>query len=421
MAGEWREVTVGEIAPFTYGKGLPEARRNPTGNIPVYGSNGVVGLHDVPLTNGPTVVIGRKGTVGAVHYSPVPCWPIDTTFFVTGSDPSLVRYRYYLLKSLGLEHMNSDSAVPGLNRDAAHVRRVRIPSKQTDQRAIACILGSLDDKIELNRRMNKTLEEMARAIFKSWFVDFDPVRTKAAIRREHPKWSDEQVSRLSAEQAGAACPKLKPDIAALFPDSFEDSELGEIPKGWRVGQFGDIVQIHDSKRIPLSSRERAKRQGPYRYYGAVGIVDYVDDFLFDGTYVLVGEDGSVVTDLGNPVVQYVWGKFWVNNHAHVLKAAGSFSDEHLLLVLQQVYVVPFVTGAVQPKLSQTNMNAIPILRAKPEVNIAFNKLIEPIFAKVRMLHDEIGLLAALRDALLPKLISGELRVPDAERIAGRCV
>ena len=115
----------------------------------------------------------------------------------------------------------------------------------------------------------------------------------------------------------------------------------------------------------------------------------------------------------------MWGKFWVNNHAHVLKASSGISDEHLLLLLQQVYVVPFVTGAVQPKLSQTNMTAIPAVRAKPEVNVAFNKLIEPIFAKVRALHDEVSLLAAIRDTLLPKLLSGELQVPDAERIAGR--
>ena len=105
----------------------------------------------------------------------------------------------------------------------------------------------------------------------------------------------------------------------------------------------------------------------------------------------------------------------------MLKASGGLSDEHLLLLLQQVYVVPFVTGAVQPKLSQTNMNAIPIVRATPDVNTAFNKIIEPTFTKIRTLQDEVALLAALRDTLLPKLISGELRIPDAERIAGRCL
>jgi len=269
-----------------------------------------------------------------------------------------------------------------------------------EQRAIACILGALDDKIELNRRMNETLEAMARAIFKSWFVDFDPVRAKAE---------------------GQQPPGLAPHIADLFPDSFEDSELGPIPKGWGVGRLGDIIEIHDSKRIPLSSRERQKRQGPFPYYGAAGIVDHVDDFLFDGIYVLVGEDGSVVTDTGKPVVQYVWGKFWVNNHAHVLKGTGGISDEQLLLSLQHIYVVPFVTGAVQPKLSQTNMKAIPVVHGSPRVNQVFGDIVRPVFDKIRAMQDEVETLAMLRDTLLPRLISGQLRLLDAERIVGRCV
>jgi len=119
---------------------------------------------------------------------------------------------YYLLKSIGLESMNADSAVPGLNREAAHTRKIRVPPL-AEQRAIAHILGSLDDKIELNRRMNETLEAMARALFQSWFVDFDPVRAKAEGR----------------QPAG-----MDAATAALFPDSFEQSELGEVPRGWRI-------------------------------------------------------------------------------------------------------------------------------------------------------------------------------------------
>jgi len=336
---------------------------------------------------------------------PGPDWVVSTGFAVLRPQVQMIapRFLYACVFSQSfteyLVSQEKGAAYPAVSPEDIGNAVIPLPPLK-EQQAIACILGALDDKIELNRTMNRTLEATARAIFKSWFVDFDPVRAKAA---------------------GQQPPGLKPEIAALFPDSFEDSELGEIPKGWQVGKLGHIIQIHDSKRIPLSSRERAKRQGGYRYYGAAGIVDYVDDFLFDGIYILVGEDGSVVTDLGNPVVQYVWGKFWVNNHAHVLKASGGLSDEHLLLLLQQVYVVPFVTGAVQPKLSQTNMNAIPIVRATPDVNTAFNKIIEPTFTKIRTLQDEVALLAALRDTLLPKLISGELRIPDAERIAGRCL
>lgn len=127
MAGEWRAATLGEFAPFAYGKGLPKHQRKLFGIVPVFGSNGVLGFHDEPLTAGPTVIIGRKGTIGAVHYSPTPCWPIDTTFYVTDPDPHVLRFKYYLLRSLGLEHMNADSAVPGLNRAAAHAIKILIP------------------------------------------------------------------------------------------------------------------------------------------------------------------------------------------------------------------------------------------------------------------------------------------------------
>ena len=189
--------------------------------------------------------------------------------------------------------------------------------------------------------MNETLEEMARALFKSWFVDFDPVRAKIDGR-----W-----------QRGQSLPGLPADLYDLFPDRLVPSELGQIPEGWTEGTAGDVIEIHDSKRIPLNSRQRAGRQGPYPYYGAAGIMDYVDDFLFDGVHVLIGEDGSVADVDGYPVIQYVWGQFWVNNHAHVLRGQHKVSNEHLYLLLRQLSITAYVTGAVQPKLSQKNLKA----------------------------------------------------------------
>ena len=262
-----------------------------------------------------------------------------------------------------------------------------------EQHAISHILGSLDDKIELNRRMNEALEATARAIFKSWFVDFDPVRVKAE----------------------GGDPGLPDDVAALFPDSFEDSELGKIPRGWKRTTLKDGIRIFDSKRIPLNKRQRSERQGSFPYYGAAGIMDYVDDYLFDGVYVLTGEDGSVADENGYPVVQYVWGQFWVNNHAHVLKGTNGISDEYLFLFLKHTNISAFVTGAVQPKLSQTNLKAIPFILPDESIGSAFSELAKPLFEKLRAGADENHSLASMRDTLLPKLISGELRVPDAEK------
>ena len=263
-----------------------------------------------------------------------------------------------------------------------------------EQRAIAHVLSTLDDKIELNRRMNETLEAMARALFKSWFVDFEPVRAKMEGR-----W-----------RRGESLPGLPAEHYDLFPDRLVGSELGEIPEGWGVKALGEVIEIHDSKRIPLNSRQRAERQGPYPYYGAAGIMSYVDDYLFDGVYVLIGEDGSVVDDKGYPVVQYAWGQFWVNNHAHVLQARSGVSLEHLYLFLEQVNISPYVTGAVQPKLNQTNLKAVPFLLPSQQICEAFGSVVGPLFQQGCSRTDESKALAAQRDALLPKLVSGEMRI-----------
>jgi len=411
MGGEWTETQVGDFCPFQYGKGLPERKREP-GPYPVFGSNGPVGNHAQPLVDGPGIIIGRKGTVGAVHYSKEPFWPIDTTFYVVAADHRDLRFTYYLLQSIGLDRMNADSAVPGLNREAAHARRILVPPLP-EQRAIARILGTLDEKIELNRRMNETLEAMAQALFKSWFVDFDPVVLNA-IRAGNPI-PEKFAARAAHYRDNPDALGLPEDILRLFPARFVDSEFGPIPEGWEVKHLADAIEIHDSKRIPLNSRERAARQGPYPYYGATGIVDYVDDYLFDGIYVLVGEDGSVIDEKGHPVTQYVWGQFWVNNHAHVLTGDG-ISNEHLYLILKNTNIRAFVTGAVQPKISQKNLKVIPFVHSGENISRVFASQIAEYFRKIRSINEESRTLADLRDTLLPKLISGELRVPDVEKI-----
>ena len=298
--------------------------------------------------------------------------------------------REYMQRLLSL---TSGSVFPNLSTGDINGFEIPWPEKPT-RGSIAHVLGTLDDKIELNRRMNRTLEKMAATIFKSWFIDFDPVRAKAEGRD----------------------PGLPAEIADLFPDSFEDSELGPIPKGWTPGKLGDVVEILDSKRIPLSSAERAQRKGPYPYYGAAGVLDHVDDFLFSGTHVLMGEDGSVVTDYDKPVVQYVWNLFWVNNHAHVLRGKNGFTEEHLYLFLKQLNIRPYVTGAVQPKLNQRNMKSVPMVVPPKAVSEAFGRVVGPLFQKFRANADEGRTLAGLRDTLLPKLLSGEIELPEAEEL-----
>jgi type I restriction enzyme, S subunit len=302
------------------------------------------------------------------------------------------RFLFYSLLNHREDFIQIASGGAQRNLSGSLIRRFALNAPSlAEQKAIASILGALDDKIELNRRMNATLEAMARALFQSWFVDFDPVRAKLDGR---------QPIGLDAA------------TAALFPAHFDHISEGVVPSGWRATTLSEAIEIFDSKRIPLSGREREARQGKYPYHGAASVMDYVDDFLFDGIYALMGEDGSVVNEDGTPVLQYAWGKFWVNNHAHVLRGKNGISTEHLLLHLKGSNIAPFVNGAVQPKLNQGNMNRIPFMLPPPEIGQAFARTIEPLFAQIRASTEQSRTLATLRDTLLPKLLSGELSVAD---------
>lgn len=267
---------------------------------------------------------------------------------------------------------------------------IALPPRHEQDRMVA-VLESLDNRITLLRQTNSTLEAIAQALFKSWFVDFEPVRAK---------------------QQGLAPEGMDEATAALFPDGFEESELSAVPAGWSYVSLKDVVSIFDSKRVPLSGQDRARRQGRYPYYGAAALMDWVDDYLFDGVYLLTGEDGSVADAEGYPITQYVWGKLWVNNHAHVLQGKDGVTTEHVMLALKRTNIQPYITGAVQAKLSQANMWRIRFLRPPQVVSEAFGAMIEPLFTKVRYNCDYADTLISLRDTLLHRLISGQLRLPD---------
>lgn len=178
--------------------------------------------------------------------------------------------------------------------------------------------------------------------------------------------------------------------------------------------MGDIVDIYDSKRIPLSSNERENKEDIYPYYGASSLMDYVDDYIFDGIYLLIGEDGTVITDKGFPILQYVWGKFWVNNHAHIVQGKNGFSTETIFVLLQKTNVRSLVTGAVQPKINQTNLKNLKVIIPPNDILNKFNRLINPYFELYRNNLEEINSLTKMRDILLPKLMSGEIDVSKIE-------
>ena len=187
-----------------------------------------------------------------------------------------------------------------------------------------------------------------------------------------------------------------------------------MPDNWHLGTVGEIIELHDSKRVPLSGAQRAKMDKIYPYYGAASLMDYVDNYLFDGIYLLLGEDGTVVDSNGFPILQYVDGKFWVNNHAHIITGKSGFSVEELYLFFKLTNIKSIVTGAVQPKISQSNLKSVAAVVPAKDALVAFDSVIQPIFADIRNRRAENSHLASIRDALLPKLMSGELDVSNID-------
>ena len=279
-----------------------------------------------------------------------------------GCDPDFL---YYLVTSPivrgpAIKSMVGSSGRQRVQTDVLQTLMVKVPDLETQQ-SISGILKSLDDKIAANRKINDNLEQQAKALYKDWFLDFSPF-----------------------------------------------SSDGTLPEGWRIGTVGDIIQLHDYKRVPLSGTERSKMAKLYPYYGATSLMDYVDNYLFDGIYLLLGEDGTVVDNLGFPILQYVYGRFWVNNHAHIITGKEGFSVEELYLFFGLTNIKSIVTGAVQQKVSQQNLKKVPAIIPSSTALFSFDELIQPIFSQIRNLRDENARLTSLRDTLLPKLMSGEL-------------
>ena len=282
-------------------------------------------------------------------------------------DIVLSSYLLYFLqwkKKYLLQLASAGATRNALTKSMIEQLEIELPTIE-QQRKIAGVLDKIQEKIKLNQKINDNLLQQAQALYKDRFVDLNP---------------------------------------------FD----GEMPPDWRLGTVSEIIELHDSKRIPLSSRERANLAKIYPYYGATSVMDYVDRYLFDGIYLLLGEDGTVVNSKGFPILQYVEGKFWVNNHAHIITGKNGFTVETLYLLFSLTKVQSIVTGAVQPKISQANLNKVSVVIPSEAELSAFNSIVQPIFAQIRNLRAENDRLAATRDTLLPRLMSGELDVSSLD-------
>ena len=407
--GDWEETTIGEFAPLTYGKSLPVRKRNALGQVPVFGSNGIVGYHDTALTDGPTIIIGRKGTAGAVHYSPIPCWPIDTTFFFTADDADLTKFKYYVLRTLGLDAMNTDSAVPGINRNAVQARELYVPPLP-EQRRIAHILGALDDKIELNRRMNTTLEQMARALFKSWFIDFDPVRAKMSGR-----W-----------RRGKSLPGLPAHLYDLFPSRLVPSELGEAPEGWEVGVLDDAIELLSGGTPKTSVAEYWN--GAIPWYTAKDAPSLSDVFVMDTerkiTQAGIDNSATKLLPAGTTTISArgTVGRLaclgipmTMNQTCYGIRGAQNYPDYFTYWNVRMAVdeLQQRTHGTIFDTITRQTFKLVDSVLPPLQLVGEFEKAVLPIMSNILSNLHQSQTLAALRDIMLPRLVSGELRITEA--------
>lgn len=338
-------------------------RKKRQGKYRYYGAQGVIDHINDYIFDGKFVLLAEDGEnlkskkQNIAQYVTGKFWVNNHAHIITTTDICRLKYFYYLINTIDVSEYITGSAQPKLSQISMNKMEFEIPEIKVQDKILS-ILNAIDKKITLNNEINKNLLQQAQALYNH-----------------------------------------------SFPYTVSDI----LPEGWRLGTVSEIIEIHDSKRIPLSGAQRDKmKKKIYPYYGAASLMDYVDEYIFDGKYLLLGEDGTVVDDAGFPILQYVWGQFWVNNHAHILTGKLGYNVESLYMLFKQTPVRSIVTGAVQPKISQVNLKSIPVVIPPTNLIRAFNNQVNEMFALIRNIEVENKSLSTLRDSLLPKLMSGEI-------------
>jgi len=407
MSSEWLSTTIGEQATLQRGFDITKAAQR-NGYVPVISSGGTNSYHDSAMVEGPGVVLGRKGVVGSVYFVERDYWPHDTTLWVKdfhGNSPEFVYY-FFLSKAKDLAALDVGSANPTLNRNHVHPIKVLWPSL-SEQREIAELLGGLDDRISLLHETNATLESIAQALFKSWFIDFDPVRAK---------------------QEGLAPEGMDEATAVLFPDGFEETELGLVPKGWRVCPFTETVDVIGGGTPKTSVPEFWGGEIPW--FSVVDAPIASDVFVIDtekhiteagivgSSTKLLPEGATIISARGTVGRLAITGqRMAMNQSCYGLRGKAGDSYFTYFRTYRLVETLKQRThGSVFDTITRDTLSGV-ITVAPPEYVIsAFEELLSPVMLRIRENLLQAQTLATLRDSLLPRLISGQLRLPEAEAL-----
>ena len=392
---EWIECTLGDLVTFQRGHDLPKSQMQ-EGQYPVVGSNGIIGFHNEYTTDNPSITVGRSGNVGKpfIYYGKT--WSHNTTLYVKdykGNDPVFV---FYFLKTMDLANYAGGSAVPTLNRNHIHTLPVLIPKNVEIQRKIGTFLKQFDDKIEENERINNNLEQQAMALFKSWFVDFEP-----------------------------------------FDESFVDSPIGtKIPHSLQMVQIGSLPHILETGKrpkggavatgVPSIGAENVKRLGEVNFASAkyipVEFAQKMDKGKVHGYELMLykdgGKPGTFIPHFSMFGEGFPYDDFFINEHVFKLDFGDKGFNEFCYFYLQTDYPYNWLANnggkAAVPGINQQDVNSIWIYHPDNPLVKEYCKWVQPIFTTILRNCSQNVKLSQLRDALLPKLMSGELDVSDIE-------
>ena len=430
-------VPLNEFILLQRGFDLPQGERI-YGDVPVVASTGIAGFHNEYKVGAPGVVIGRSGTIGGGQYITQNFWPLNTTLWVKDFKGHNARYVYYLLKSIDFQRFNVGTGVPTLNRN--HLSSVLVKNLEyKNEKVIAKILGDLDDKIYLNNQINQTLESIAQAIFKSWFIDFEPVRAKIAAKQEGEDPELAAICAISGKSEAELEQMAKEDFAelqataALFPDELVESELGEVPKGWEIGCVGDIATVRGGyafkslqfvdKGYPVIKIKNITGDGKVDIQDTQCIEEktaqIASKFILNDSDLVMAMTGATVGKIG---LVNTYGKLVYLNQRVAKFESDTFGNKvgyYLFCLFNRSeyfeQIVGTAQGSAQPNISSNGIESTRIIVPNFEVINLFIRKVDSIFQYWLENGSVNNTLREVRDALLPKLLSGEVSVEDIKQ------
>ena len=376
MQESWKKYKLCDVAEIKYGK---DHKHISEGNIPVYGSGGIMRYGNKALYDKESILIPRKGTLSNLFYVNQPFWSVDTMFYTKIKSEADGKYLFYLIKTLYLAGMNVGSAVPSLTTDLLNKIEISLPTL-SEQSRIASILSSLDDKIELNLQMNKTLEAIAQTIFKEWFVDF-----------RFPGFNGEMVNGLPKGWKNSTIGNIAKNIQYGYTQSSSREEIG--PKFLRIT---DIQQGNvDWSRVPYCSI-------PVKEFEKYKIKDH--DIFIARTGASTGENIYIIDSPSAVFASYlIRVQFEKPEYAFFI---GSFLRREVYFK----YISSSLGGSAQPNANAKTLTNIETVVPENTILIKYFNLVFPLHKKIVLNQKENQILTHLRDNLIPKLMTGKIKV-----------